>query len=76
MKERHADLPTSDLILFPFVVFFRFFRRSPPFVASPLKSGAGAPHSKTLARPPTHLPNFREVLECGGPPPLCVGGEH
>jgi hypothetical protein len=53
-------VPPDPLLFF---VFFRFFRRFPSFVASPLKSGAGAPHSKTLARPPTHLPNFREVLE-------------
>jgi hypothetical protein len=49
--------------LFLFSVSFVSFGDSAPFVASHLKSGAGAPHSKTLARPPTRLPTFREVLE-------------
>jgi hypothetical protein len=38
-----------------------------------LKSGAEAPHSKTLARLRKPLPNFREVLERGASAPLFTG---
>jgi hypothetical protein len=39
------------------------------------ESGGGRPQSKTLARV-TERGNYRQVLECGGPPPLCCALPH
>jgi hypothetical protein len=75
MKDRHADLPTSDLIRVPFFVFFRFFRRFAPLCRVTFEKrcrGTALHDAGATSHAP---PELREVLECGGPPPLCAGGE-
>jgi hypothetical protein len=39
------------------------------FAIAPLQSARGLAHSTTL-RVRRAVPNFRQVLDCGGPPPL------